>query len=58
MNFAEVAGWMIGIRIIEAQLYLMLAKAVATLKTTTVEPLYSGHPWGTTFWPFYRGGLY
>ncbi len=24
----------------------------------TVEPLYSGHPWGTTFWPLYRGGLY
>ena len=23
---------------------------------TTVEPLYSGHPWGTTLWPLYRGG--
>ncbi len=23
----------------------------------TVEPLYSGHPWGPTFWPLYRGGL-
>ena len=21
-------------------------------------PLYSGHPWGTTFWPLYRGDLY
>ena len=27
-------------------------------KCITVEPLYSGHPWGTTFWPLYRGGLY
>ncbi len=24
----------------------------------TVEPLYSGHPWGTRYWPLYRGGLY
>ncbi len=24
----------------------------------TVEPLYSGHPWGTKFWLLYRGGLY
>ncbi len=24
----------------------------------TVESLYSCHPWGTTFWPLYRGGLY
>ncbi len=24
----------------------------------TVEPLYSGHLWGTTFWPLYRDGLY
>ncbi len=23
-----------------------------------MEPLYSGHPWGTKFWPLYRGGLY
>ncbi len=23
----------------------------------TVEPLYSGHSRGTTFWPLYRGGL-
>ncbi len=21
----------------------------------SVEPLYSGHPWGTTFWPLYTG---
>ena len=25
--------------------------------SNTVEPLYSGHPWGTTLWLFYRGGL-
>ncbi len=29
-----------------------------TLWICTVEPLYSGHPWGTTFWPLYRSGLY
>ncbi len=23
-----------------------------------MEPLNSGHPWGTTFWPLYRGGLH
>ncbi len=23
---------------------------------TTVEPLYSGHPWGTKFWPLYNYG--
>ena len=25
---------------------------------STVVPLYSGHPRGTTFWPLYRVGLY
>ncbi len=24
----------------------------------TVEPLHSGHPWGTKCWPLYRGGVY
>ncbi len=23
-----------------------------------MEPLYSGHPWGTKCWPLYRGGPY
>ena len=23
----------------------------------TVEPVFSGHPWDTTCWLFYRGGL-
>ncbi len=23
--------------------------------TGTVEPLYCGHPWGTTLWPLYKG---
>ncbi len=26
-------------------------------KKDTVEPLYSDHPWGTTFWPLNRGAL-
>ena len=39
----------------------ILASSVATLctvikKIITVEPLYSGHSWGTTLWPLYRGG--
>ena len=25
-------------------------------KVSTVGPLYSGHSWGTTLWPLYRGG--
>ncbi len=31
---------------------------VRNCPANTVEPLYSGHPWRTTFWPLYRDGLY
>ena len=24
--------------------------------TTTVEPVYSGHPWAKNIWPYYTGG--
>ncbi len=43
---------------ITAQCMMALHQLPLWCDITTVEPLYSGHPWGTTFWPLYRGGLY
>ncbi len=36
----------------------ILAMTILAMAINTVEPLYSGHPWGTTFWPLYRDGRY
>ena len=37
--------------------YTYMYVQVLTLLYSTVEPLYSGHHWGTTFQPLHGGGL-
>ena len=38
--------------------YLRVWGEISNLNNCNVQPLYSGHPWGTKFWPLHRGGLY